>query len=364
VRHIAANQPFIYLGFPLRLDLDSADAIAHTIRKTEKAVEQLAHTCYTSDQLLMLFNCCVVPLFRYTAPLAKWAPKDLEKIDSLWTRAHKYAYKFPSNFPNAPFSLGPQVGGLGITPSTSFLIKELKAHIQQCLQHQDKLNMMLKLGTRRELTLAGLPTLEHVFSPERSTFWTSQAYQSPSPVWRLQFWLKDIGTLKVDWLDPLRQHRGGARWLDCLEEVLKTRQGQDAPTPYYLDEAGEHAWKAATNQQSMVAAAQRLSALGRTLLQDLFPPRGTSHHDLVTLLTKPVKDAAAHAAYDMTLSPPSGQLSEKMKTGLRLILRALADSPAILQLQAGRKALAAESWPPHPGDISNNTEANPPDQGR
>ena len=100
-----------YLGIHVSLSLNWATEKRYVMAKMYHAIEQLRNTCFTRAQLLMLFRVCVIPIFRYSAPLVPWTQKELHSIDRLWSKAIKYALRLPVSFDLAPVLLDKVVGG-------------------------------------------------------------------------------------------------------------------------------------------------------------------------------------------------------------------------------------------------------------
>ena len=195
--NIPPNMPYKYLGIPLRLDLNDSSAIQYTLLKTKKAVECLQNTCYTTPQLLMLFRCCVIPLFRYSAPLLKLTEKDLRDIDKQWRKAQLAARRLPATFPRAILELGVEDGGIATETALEYLLKELIIHIQQCSSHLDSLNEMVMIETTETLIDTGEKWTD-AFSPSL-TQWLIDDTQQISPYWKLQHWIRQDFHVMLPW---------------------------------------------------------------------------------------------------------------------------------------------------------------------
>ena len=195
--NIPPNMPYKYLGIPLRLDLNDSPAIQYTLLKTTQAVDCLQNTCYTTPQLMMLFRCCVIPLFRYSAPLLKLTEKDLRNIDKQWRRAQLAARRLPATFSRAALELGVEDGGIATETALEYLLKELIIHIQQCASHLDSLNEMIMIETTETLVDTGEKWAD-AFSPT-STQWLIDDTQQISPYWKLQHWIRQDFRIMLPW---------------------------------------------------------------------------------------------------------------------------------------------------------------------
>ena len=87
---------------------------------------------------MRLFQICIIPVFRYSAPLVPWTSAELYVIDKLWSRAVKFALRLPVSFDLAPLLLSKEFGGMALEPAANFLTKEIQLHVKQCLSHNDE----------------------------------------------------------------------------------------------------------------------------------------------------------------------------------------------------------------------------------
>jgi len=99
---------------------------------------------------------CIVPIFRYSAPLVPWTVAELFAIDKLWSRAVKFSLRLPMSFDLAPILLSPQYGSMGLEPAASFVLKETQIHLKQCLSLNDDVNDLVKTSTLETMELLGL----------------------------------------------------------------------------------------------------------------------------------------------------------------------------------------------------------------
>ena len=116
-----AHHPFKYLGVHITLTLDESHERNYIIKKTKEAITPLLHTCFSTHQILRLLDMCVIPIFRYSAALIVWTPADLERIDSLWDKVRRAAYRLTPSAPRALFHLPESSGGLGYTTAASII---------------------------------------------------------------------------------------------------------------------------------------------------------------------------------------------------------------------------------------------------
>ena len=197
-RHGTATK---YLGVYMSMDLNWSTEKKYVRTKMLKAVEQLKNTCYTRAQKMMLFNMCVVPVFRYSAPLVPWTWAELRDIDKLWSRAAKYALRLPLSFDLAPILLGAESGGMGLEPAANYLLKETQLHVRQCFAHYDDVRTWASHITYEVMRLLGMTKEADVRLTGDSRLVT--ALLSFSPVFRLHALLRhtfwgETGSFEVE----------------------------------------------------------------------------------------------------------------------------------------------------------------------
>jgi hypothetical protein len=91
---------------------------------------------------MMLFRTCVVPIFRYSAPLVPWTWAELRRLNKIWSRAVKYSLHLPLSFDLAPILLDNAHWGLGLEPAANFMLKEIQIHVRQCLHLRGEVTLV------------------------------------------------------------------------------------------------------------------------------------------------------------------------------------------------------------------------------
>lgn len=219
-----------YLGAHINLDLSWSAEKQYVRTKTLKAVEQLNNTCYTRGQIMMLFYTCVVPIFRYSAPLVPWTWAELEDIDRLWSRAVKYSLHLPLSFSLAPIFLNKTYGGMGLEPAANFMIKELKIHVQQCLAFHDDVADLLTHTTLEAMRLLGMQSPADVYKVGGDSH-VAKALLASTPVLRAHALLLRTYWGSVDWMEV--HPPWGQRLAPMVQDWKAISQGN---TPPGLDE--------------------------------------------------------------------------------------------------------------------------------
>jgi hypothetical protein len=146
LRSVPPNQPFRYLGVLIRLDGGEKEAKEDIMNKVEGCAKRLIGTCYTRSQILSLANMCVWPKLRYGSPLFHWKDTEIQRLEKVGTRILKAAFRLPQSFPNAPFLMSQETGGMQATSVREILIKELLSHGKQCMAEDDELRRIIVAG--------------------------------------------------------------------------------------------------------------------------------------------------------------------------------------------------------------------------
>ena len=128
---------------------------------------------------------CVHPLFRYSAPFVVWTDTELQNIDKMFITTMKAALNISPSAASAPFALPRRFGGAEFTGARMLQVKETLAHVNQCTQHDDELNDLMKYVTALvSESVGGIKPHEcQADDLERSIF--SQCLLCP--IWRAQF---------------------------------------------------------------------------------------------------------------------------------------------------------------------------------
>jgi len=115
-------------------------------KKTEEARDLLRHHPVPPEQAIDLFTSIGVGSFRYSSALVPWTEKELERLESVWIQAYKWAWGLPRTTASDVFVL--PAGMEYLRPVV--MAQELCRHLQQCLKHEDVSRQL----TLRDLHLA------------------------------------------------------------------------------------------------------------------------------------------------------------------------------------------------------------------
>ena len=98
-------------------------------KRTEEARDLLRHLPLTPEQAIDLLTSIGVGAFRYSAALAPWTTKELERFEAVWVQAYKWAWDLPRTTASDVFTL--PVGMEYLRPG------ELCRRLQRCLKQED-----------------------------------------------------------------------------------------------------------------------------------------------------------------------------------------------------------------------------------
>ena len=166
--------------------------------RTKDAVDWLLMgAAFTHGQRRMLFEQCIIPIFRYSAPLIQWSPAQLDALDMIWLKAQIHIYRLNERILRAPLFPGTVHGGLGSPAAVEYLMKELAIHIEQCTQREDELNSLILHATREEVKVSGFLNLELAFRNTPENLALVDTYSNRSPIWHLQHLVREVGSLSL-----------------------------------------------------------------------------------------------------------------------------------------------------------------------
>jgi hypothetical protein len=84
---------------------DMSNTKTRIFKRTEEARDLLRHHPLTPEQAIDLFTSIGVGAFRYSAALVPWTEKELERLESVWVQAYKWAWGLPRTTASDVFTL-------------------------------------------------------------------------------------------------------------------------------------------------------------------------------------------------------------------------------------------------------------------
>ena len=117
---------------------------------------------YTTEQMTAVISSVASARFRYSAALVPWTGTQLNKLDQLWIRLHKLAFRLQSAFPQAPFKLPPAAGGCPLIHPRVLQLQALTQHVQQLALWEDDILAQAQLQYKTLCTLFGCHSQEEL----------------------------------------------------------------------------------------------------------------------------------------------------------------------------------------------------------
>jgi len=165
----------------------------HILEKTKELTNLIESSAYSAAQKYYLVKVGIVNIFRYSAVLVSWTWKDLQTVDTLWTRAFKRAMGLRKSTSNAIFHLPWDRGGLQLPHPAPILgrmaIKYLEKETnKKCRVDDDiKSSLINKLTSwctqwgcqtigqlQREIRSGRIKETEEIRGPERLAVWIAE----------------------------------------------------------------------------------------------------------------------------------------------------------------------------------------------
>ena len=113
-----------------------SDTKERIFRRTEQARDLIRHHPLTPEQAIDLFTSIGVGDFRYSAALVPWTEKELERLETLWVQAYKWAWGLTWTTTSDVFTLPSGTAGMEYPRSVGVMAQELCQHLQRCLKHE------------------------------------------------------------------------------------------------------------------------------------------------------------------------------------------------------------------------------------
>jgi len=96
---------------------DMSDTKKRILKKPEEARDLLNHHPLTPEQAIELFTSIGVGAFRYSAAVVPWTEKELERLETIWVQAYKWAWGLPWSTASDVLTLLKTTAMTGIMPS-------------------------------------------------------------------------------------------------------------------------------------------------------------------------------------------------------------------------------------------------------
>ena len=197
---------------------------------------------------------CVIPLFKYSAPLIPWSENQLIWFDRQWAQCTRASIKVNSSTDSSIMFLHPSKGGLGTPSASHHMAKELGTHIKQCTLQDDETSRLIRSRALILLERASSRTMHQA----ACTLETNKAWEPylSSPIFRLQqiltqansAWinLDNKTTLVSRWVVNLEWLHAPSDLPQTLETIIRTlKQTHATKLLYPLEDQSVNKWTTA-----------------------------------------------------------------------------------------------------------------------
>jgi len=151
--------PVKYLGVCLTITGDLTFERDHVRKKTLDTIKQLTKHMYHPQQIHWVVQVAIIPIFRYSAAIANWDSQEIVKLENLWMRAFKKAWKVNASLPDVTFLAGPEQGGLGTPKARAIITSEAISLLNQCMCSNDDLRQVTIQDMSQAITHLGCSTI-------------------------------------------------------------------------------------------------------------------------------------------------------------------------------------------------------------
>ena len=151
--------PVKYLGVRLTITGDltfERDCVRKILLDT---IKQLTKHMYHPQQIHWVVQVAIVPTFRYPAAIANWDSQEIVKLENLWMRAFKKAWKVNASLPDVTFWAGPEQGGLGTPKARASITSETISLPNQCMCLNDDLRQVTIQDMSQAIAHLGCSTI-------------------------------------------------------------------------------------------------------------------------------------------------------------------------------------------------------------
>jgi len=104
----------------------------------------------------------IIPIFRNSAAIANWDSQEIDKLQNLWMRGFKKAWKVNASLPDVTFWVGPEQGGLGTPKARVIITSETISLLNQCMCLNDDLRQVTIQDTSQAIAHLGCSTIAEV----------------------------------------------------------------------------------------------------------------------------------------------------------------------------------------------------------
>jgi len=166
--------PVKYLGFRHTITGDLAFERYYVRNKSLDTIKQLTKHMYHPQQMYWEVQVAIIPNFRYSAAIANWDSKDIDKLENLWMRAFRKAWTVNASLPDVTFWVGPEQGGLETSKARAIITSETISLMNQCLCLDDELRQVTIQDMSQAIAHLGCSTIAEA---QAELQWNGEAWQ-------------------------------------------------------------------------------------------------------------------------------------------------------------------------------------------
>jgi len=148
-----------YLGVRLTITGDLTFERDYVRKKTLDTIKYLNKHMYHPQQIHWMVQVAIIPIFRYCAAIANWDSQEIVKLENVWMRAFKKAWKVNASLPDVTFWAGPDQGGLGTPKARAIITSETISLLNQCMRLNDDLRQVTIQDMSQAIANLGCSTI-------------------------------------------------------------------------------------------------------------------------------------------------------------------------------------------------------------
>ena len=126
---------------------------------TLDTIKQLTKHMYHPQKIHLVVQVAIIPTFRYSAAMANWDSKEIDKHENLWMSVFKKAWKVSASLPDVTFWAGPEQGGLGTRKARAIITSETISLMNQCMCLDDDLRQVTIQDMSQAIAHLGCSTI-------------------------------------------------------------------------------------------------------------------------------------------------------------------------------------------------------------
>jgi len=165
-------------------------------KKTLDTIKHLTKHMYHPQQIHWVVQVAIIPICRYSAAIANWDSQEIVKLENLWMRAFKKAWKVNASLPDVTFWAGPEQGGLGTPKARAINTSETISLLNQCMRLNDDLRHVTTQDMSQAIAHLGCSTIAEA---QTELQWSGKDWQ-PHPSLCHRFLACTSRGMQIEWM--------------------------------------------------------------------------------------------------------------------------------------------------------------------